>query len=627
MAKVLERRDPERADAALRARAAVAGAVATVATPAPAPAPGRMVMDDGSTLESTSGNHALIETLRRWGITFYAGVNGGGLIHVTKYLEPMYELSQATDGRPRMLTTGEYVAGFVPLGYYLASGKVAGCMTTTGAATKLGASGMSDAKLHNIPAVYVVALNSTLSVGKAPLQDVSEHGMNIVPQLRAELGEGLIVIDDIDRLEAGLRRAQRLLAECKPVAFAFHPDVLSKDVSVDVPHVARRPDFSTNDVDAFLAHFPRISKGRRVIVYVGGEASRCTGIEQLTTRFSEMLRAPTVWSVNGASAVSEKNRYGYGYISFGGNDRAMELWRGLNANDVVITLGFDPGEYSLNLGKIPAGQVWHFTDLRDAYGHVDGDFRHRVEGDYQLVRGDIGAALAEVLVRLDPAQLANAPQPEAPASLNTRTITRDVREGCVDFYEFYERIHRMWRPSSIGFDDVCIAYKDRQYVTQRPHPNIPFYSTHDGSAMGGGFGLGIGAKAADPSLHTFVFTGDGCFRLFGGGLADVANLDLRVFVVNNGVYGIVDKGLEVVVPEVAKRRYHSKLPQIDFVAAAKAHGWEAFRVSADLANLSDVMDACYETQGRSILIDVPVDADQLIGQNPRLQNLTTKTYL
>jgi len=39
------------------------------------------------------------------------------------------------------------------------------------------------------------------------------------------------------------------------------------------------------------------------------------------------------------------------------------------------------------------------------------------------------------------------------------------------------------------------------------------------------------------------------------------------------------------------------------------------------------MDACYEQQGQSILVDVPVDADQVIGLNPRLYNLTTKTYL
>src|SRR4030081_2031306 len=199
-------------------------------------------------LERTSGNFWLIETLRRWGITSYAGVNGGGLIHVTKHLEPLSDPTEVTDGAPRMLTMGEYVAGFVPLGYYLASGRVAGCVTTTGAATKLGGSGMTDAKLHNIPAVYLVALNSTISIGNAPLQDVSEYGMNVVPQLQAELGEGLVVVDNMNKLEEGLRRAQRVLKHNKPVAIAFHPDVLSRETDTDVPWTSHPRTFAARGV-------------------------------------------------------------------------------------------------------------------------------------------------------------------------------------------------------------------------------------------------------------------------------------------------------------------------------------------------------------------------------------------
>jgi acetolactate synthase-1/2/3 large subunit len=197
----------------------------------------------------------------------------------------------------------------------------------------------------------------------------------------------------------------------------------------------------------------------------------------------------------------------------------------------------------------------------------------------------------------------------------------------VDFIGFYEALDKSWRPHSIGFDDVCTAYKDRQYVTQRPHPHIPFHTVHDGSAMGGAFGLGVGAKIGDPSLHTFVFSGDGCWRLFGGSLAEAAGLDLRLFIINNGTYAIVDKGLEVVIPEVDKRRYHGKLAGVDFVGAARAHGWEGFRLRPDLSNLAEIMEACYTPTGQSILVDVPVDPDQVIGLNPRLLNLTTKTYL
>jgi acetolactate synthase-1/2/3 large subunit len=292
----------------------------------------------------------------------------------------------------------------------------------------------------------------------------------------------------------------------------------------------------------------------------------------------------------------------------------------------VISLGFDSGEYSLNLSPIPAGHVWHFTAWNEPYGHKDGDFRHRVKGDYRIVRGDIEKTLQEVLPRLK-GKVGHRPKVDVPRNLNTRTISREVRKGCVDAVEFYGELYRSWRPHSIGFDDVCTAYKDRQYVTQRPHQSMPFHTIHDGSAMGGAFGLGVGAKAADPSLHTFVFSGDGCWRLFGGALAEAANIGMNLFIVNNGTYAIVDKGLEVVIPDVDKGRYHGKLAPIDFVAAAKAHGWNGFRLRADLGNLEEILDACYKGSGQSIVVDVPIDADQVIGLNPRLNNLTTETYL
>src|SRR5436305_13243597 len=107
-----------------------------------------------SALDRSSGNFALIETLRKWGITFYSGVNGGGLIHVTKHLEPYLGLQHSRDSAPRTQTMSEHVAGFVRRGYYLAACRVAGCLTTTGGATKHGASGLTGAKRDNNPGVY-----------------------------------------------------------------------------------------------------------------------------------------------------------------------------------------------------------------------------------------------------------------------------------------------------------------------------------------------------------------------------------------------------------------------------------------------------------------------------------------
>jgi acetolactate synthase-1/2/3 large subunit len=516
----------------------------------------------------------------------------------------------------------------MPLGYHLATGRIAGSITTTGAATKLGSSGITDAKVHNIPAVYIIALNSTGSIGKAPLQDVSHYGMNIVPQLQAELGEGCIVLDNVNRLERDLAKAQNILHDSQPVAFAFYPDILSREVEVSVPRTEKARTLNQKDVAAFLEQFPAMAKGRRVIIYVGEEAAFYPNIAQLTTELSELLQAPTIWSINGANAVSPKNPYSYGYILFGGNDKAMQLWRSMTPEDIVITLGFCPGEYSINLENFPAKCTWHFGAYMYGYGQVNGDFRHRCKGDYRQVRGDIDLALEAIIPRLKTMGVGkDRPKVEQPDNLNSREVWRDVRKDCVDFMSFYEELPKYWQPHSIGFDDVCISYKDRQYVTQRPHPNIKFWTAHHGSAMGGAFGLGVGAKLADPSLHTFMFCGDGCWRLFGGCLADAANLDLRLFIINNGTYGIVDKGLEMIIPTVEKPRYHSKLPRIDFVAAAKAHGWDGFYLKPDLSNLKEIMDACHTPAGRSILVDVPVDNEQVVGLNARLLNLTTQAYL
>ena len=176
---------------------------------------------------TVTGNTALIEVLRSWGITCYVGVTGGGVIHLAKHLEPYTHLAPSADHVPRLFTVSEYVAGFAPLGHFLASGRVAACLTTTGAATKLAASGLSDARLHNIPALYLIALNATYNRGRAPLQDVSAHGMKIVPQLEAELGDACIVIDEIEQLSSQLDRVRTLLGQSKPVAIAFHPDILA----------------------------------------------------------------------------------------------------------------------------------------------------------------------------------------------------------------------------------------------------------------------------------------------------------------------------------------------------------------------------------------------------------------
>lgn len=570
-------------------------------------------------MTSISGNHLLLEILKNWGITCFAGVNGGAVLHLLQYLEPFVPGINCQKKSSHFFSVMEYVAGFIPIGYYLASGKIAGCITTSGAASKLASCGMSDCKFQNIPAIYLVGLNVSSTQHLAPIQDMSADGMNFIPQLKAEFGTGCIVVKNVLHLEKILRKAQKKLMQSKPVILLLYPDILSQETpQFSLPPLTHK-SYIKKDIDFFLKNFPILSKERRILIYVCSEAAREEKIQQYTTQLSCLLHAPTIWSVNGANAIAPENPYGYGYISFGGNDTALELWQSMNQKDVLITLGFDPGEYALNLQNIPAGDVWHFTNFSEAYGYLNGKVKHRVQGRYHQVRGNISTVLSAILPKLKTNYFNH--RPTRLKTFNTRTLTYQVKSNCINLVDFYQNLQSLWQPPSIGFDDVCISYKDRQYVTQKPHPFIKFHTLDQGSAMGAALGLGIGARLSDPNLNIFIFTGDGCWRLFGAAIAEAAKLDLRLFLMNNGTYAIVDKGLEIILPDVERKYYHCSLAKIDFIEAAKAYGWLSLKLNPDLSNLKEIMNFCYAPHKQSILIDVPVDPDQTLGINVRLQNL------
>src|SRR5438477_11826610 len=100
----------------------------------------------------------------------------------------------------------------------------------------------------------------------------------------------------------------------------------------------------------------------------------------------------------------------------------MKLWRGVGPDDCVITLGFDPGEHSLNLATIPAGKVWSFTGWTEQYGHIAGEFRHRVRRTCHAVHVDLDTTLSEIT---PPLPRRNAGRPP-PIILTERLLSRHI---------------------------------------------------------------------------------------------------------------------------------------------------------------------------------------------------------
>jgi acetolactate synthase-1/2/3 large subunit len=98
-------------------------------------------------------------------------------------------------------------------------------------------------------------------------------------------------------------------------------------------------------------------------------------------------------------------------------------------------------------------------------------------------------------------------------------------------------------------------------------------------------------------------------------------LGITLFVLDNANYGIVEQGLSKMLPHTPTRRYHGGLERMDFAAMARSCGWLSIRLSPDLSNLADIMREAYRQDRPSMLVEVPVDSQQIVGPNPRLKNL------
>lgn len=564
------------------------------------------------------GFEFISETLTSWGINMYSGVTGGGVIH---YLKDIAPLKGTAGDEPEFLNLAEYPAGYTTLGFYLASGRIAAAVATTGAATKLIGCGLSECKYHDIPAVYIVPVSNPSEDGFSPLQDTSRYGNNIVEQLRAELPDSVFVFNSVATIGKQLMLAKTQLDRSKPVVFVLDNEVLNKPLSkrpvLKSEKVVKLPE---KEIETFVNEFRKAADKKRLVILVGEETARYPDAKKLTTQLSKELKAAVIWSINGANAVSRDNPYGYGYISFGGNDKAISLYKSIGKKDVLLVLGASFDEYTVNLKKINASHTFFLGNIPDAYTLVNNSMKHTVKGEYTQLNAPLDMVMRHLIEEAKQKAFTNKPVDYAPDYLNDKPFARP-RKGYVDMADFYQRIDQWWPADSIGIDDVCLAYKDRQYVIQRPNDKVNYYSLYRGSAMGGAFGVAVGAKLARPSDPVVLFTGDGCFRLFSGTLGEVRNLGIVVFVLNNEDLSIVGQGLPTILPDVPEANYHAKLESIDYCGVAKACGWDAEKLNPDLSNLEEIFKRMKSKKKKSLLIEIPVDADQILGTNPRLENL------
>jgi len=479
----------------------------------------------------------------------------------------------------------EFAAGYAPIGGYLASTKISASACVPGIAIKLLGAGMSDAKFLRLPALYLVSLNHSKLVNLTPLQDVSPYGMNIIAQLKAEFGEDAIYMKDVESFPQCLEKIAATLSAKRPAIFMFHPNLLIQPIAISKIPSLTPPNFSSaHDVIDFSNRLKMaIHQKKQIYLYVCSEAGIDERINALIKTLQSMVQFHVFCTVNGSNACTDLENY-LGHVGLGGRKHVNKTWQSLGRNDVLITLGMEAGDYHFLKNKMDVSETLTITNDFESYGFIEKSYAHRFNGEFHLFKGEIADFLERVIQILQNEIL---PKDNLTIESNKFDYSHEKKYSeSVSVYEFYQQIQHLFPHNSIGFDDVCIAYRDRQFVLNKPSKNIRFFSSQDSSGMGGIFGMLIGAKVSNPNLHCFGFTGDGCWRLFSGAMPEASKLGVVLFLFNNQRYGIVKNYTD----KLNGSHYdHSQLGRVDFVKAAKACGWQAYHLAPNLSNLEGLM--------------------------------------
>ena len=260
------------------------------------------------------------------------------------------------------------------------------------------------------------------------------------------------------------------------------------------------------------------------------------------------------------------------------------------------------------------------TQNTNSYGQKQGSYAHLFPGPFTQINGNIEASLHAFLTETETMIF---PETARFANHHDRAFTKIISgDDQVNSINFYETLDTLWQPNSIAFEDVCIAYRDRQAILKQPNQNVKIFTANQGSAMGGAFGLGAGAALANTEQRVFVFSGDGCFRLYGGNLMEANQLNMTLFIMNNQELSIIRDGCNHILHNSEEKIDHADIKNIDWQRCATAFGWRFFRIKPDLSNLKSAMATAYDNNPTSTLIEVPMDGNQIIGKNFRYTNIT-----
>ena len=514
-------------------------------------------------VQRVTGAYALMDSLKRHGVTDLFGYPGGAILPI---YDELYRFEARGELR-HILARHEQGAAHAADGYARATGRVGVCFATSGPGATNLVTGIATAHMDSIPMVFITGQVPRRAIGTDAFQETDIYGITL-PIVK----HSYVVRDP--------REMAQTIAEAFYIASTGRPG----PVLVDIPKDVGAEEFDYVPVEAGSVKMPGyrptvkghpnqianalrlIRESKQPLLYVGGGAIAASAHAEIQ-QLAELFNLPVTTTLMGLGSFDEHHPLSVGMLGMHGtayaNFAVMEC-------DLLIAVG--------------------------------ARFDDRVTGKL-----DEFAARAKVIhIDIDPAEVGKNRAPDVPIVGDVRNVVIDMlRRSQEDGDRFESDRNRAWlNRIDLWREDYPLVvphYADSlspqevivEVATQAPHA---YYTTDVGQhqmwaaqflkngprrwissaglgTMGFGMPAAMGAKVALPNEEVICISGDASFQMNLQELGTLAQYRIaaKTIIINNGWQGMVRQWQEAFYDErYSQSNMQPSMP--DFVKLAEAFG-------------------------------------------------------
>jgi acetolactate synthase-1/2/3 large subunit len=536
---------------------------------------------------------ALCEALKAEGVKHVFGIPGGASL-------PLYDALYDADFE-HVQVRHEQCAGHSAEGYAKASGRVGVAFATSGPGATNLITAIADAHMDSVPTVFITGQVRTDLIGTDGFQEADVTGMTLPVVKHSFLVTDPVQIPDYIHKAFHIAKTGRP----GPVLVDIPQDLSRADIDYEpitgTPKLPGYQPTTEGNIKQIRIAAKAMANARRPVLYVGGGVINADASEQLR-ELAGSDRFPVTCTLMGLGAFPAPHEQWLGMLGMHGTRAANYA---MDEADLIVAIGarfddritgkldefaprakfvhidVDPAEISKNV----AAHIPIVGDAKDVLPKLTGEYRAlaadstRLEGWWDQIAGW---------------------REEFPLSYE------DSDDSVIKPQLMVEEMYRA-APDAIITSDVG---QHQMWAAQYFHFSEPRKWLNSGGLGTMGFGLpsAIGAKVAMPEETVICLAGDGSLVMVCQEMATAAahDLDVKVFLMNNGHFGMVRQWQELFWEERYKSVEMGASP--DWVKLAEAFGWGAARCD-DKGTLADAMTTALETPG-PYLLDVHVTPNE-----------------